>query len=1393
MRPFIYFLVCALFVVFLPTSSAANFTNRFEQLSIEQGLSQNTVTAIVQDSQGFLWFGTREGLNRFDGYRFKTFRHEPELPGSISDNYIWSLFEDEQGVLWIGTANGGLNRYDRNTERFEHFSLNPEQPDSLSDKGVRSIYQDSAGTLWIGTNEGGLNRFDAQAGSFQHWQHQPDDVDSISDNRVYAMVEGTRGQLWLATAKGINRFDIKRQHFTRFTHDPRDSNSLAHDRVRSLVKDERGRLWFGTDGGGLHRFDTKTESFERFAHIPGDNSSLGNDFINALYQENADTLWVGTWGGGLNRFDIATGRFSRYENDPSNSNSLSANLVYSLYKDNKGVLWVGTSGGGVNKFDTRTANFGHVRHERTEQGSLSENNVRALLQDSKGTLWVGTRGGGLNRLDKGSDNFIHYNHVPGDSNSLSNGQIYTLFEDSLGFIWVGTAAGLNRFDSNTGRFTLYAKTNGQNSISDNRIKHIIEDGPGILWIATHGGGLNRFDSNTGRFEVFRHQRHQPGSLSHDIVTRLLIDGKGVLWVATLGGGLNRFDRNTRLFEHFRHDPNEVASLSHDRVFTLHEDVNGNLWAGTARGLNKLLVAQNRFKRFLPKDGLAGDVVLAILEDNRGHLWVSGNNGLSRLNNIKQTFRTFDANDGLQSNEFNLNAAFKTPEGELLFGGINGFNRFSPESIVEDTVLPPVHITGFLLSNKPVPVNIESKDNTAFTLEKAINALDELKLTHKQTLVTFEFAALDYANPLKNRYAYRLEGYDEDWIATDASRRFATYTRLDPGQYVFHVKASNKDGYWNEQGKRLAVLVLPPWYKTWQAYIAYVLLVVGSIVLFFRYRTRALVKRAEQLEKKVKQRTETINQLMEQKHRMFANVSHEFKTPLTLILNPIESMAKDPAAAPFARKLSMIRRNGQRLLRMVEQLLELSKLENRPSEQQFNYYSLADTLGSLLTSYQPLMDSKQLTLHHETYKDVVLHLTTDSLEMILSNLISNAVKYTPTGGRIVVMVKADDKKVLVAVSDSGIGIDLKDQEIIFNRFTRANESHDEAIPGAGIGLALVKELVEVNRGSIGLVSQPGKGSTFTVTLPICKERDMPLASFQGTATQAILDMQRDESMPVLSEVEAAKVPAGNPKAATVLVIDDNTDMLQLLDDTLKGHYQCVCAAGGEKGLALAKELLPDVVISDLMMPDISGFDVLKQLKQSSLTDHIPVILLTAKGDTQSRIKGWSEKADEYLNKPFNPDELLSRIENLLAIRSLLRKRYHQSIEPDQNNNDKLKAQSKLSEPEHPTGEQSTVGVNQVFFDKVYLVLEKYYAEESLDVSFLADQLAMSQRQLGRKMKAVLDYTPTELIRIFRLKKAAELLKQGEAPSTVAHKVGFSSHSYFSQCFKAQFDCLPSSYR
>ncbi len=1428
----IFSLMVVLFSLFYAQSAQSSGpATRFEHLSPELGLSRATVYSILQDRQGFLWFASQDGLYRYDGYNFKVFRHNPQDPHSISGNLVQTLVEDSKGRIWIGTRHSGLNRFDAKLERFVRYNHDDTDPNSLSNDGAWAIVEDSQNRLWIGTRGGGLNLFNETTGKFKHFRHDDNDPNSLTHDRVLTLLEDSQGDLWVGTGNGLDRLPnlasygtngTKKAHFIHYKHQPNNPNSLTDNRIRTLVEDKNGSIWVGTRKG-LNRFDAtntntnKTGQFHQFKHLAitedpaAAAQNLSNNYIRVLFEDSTGTLWVGTNGGGLNRYNAQQQNFTHFTNHEADANSISDNSIWSMHEDNRGIIWIGTYKGGVNKLNSKQNQFNHFKHQPSDPNSLSHSSVYAIVKDRNNDVWLGTSEG-LNHYNHITGAFKRYFHQPLNPHSLGHDLVLSLLEDSEGTLWAGTfEGGLNRYDPDKKHFIRYKSSQTANSISGNSISTLFEDATNNLWVGTYGSGLNRYNRQTRQFEHFKNNKDNPHSLSNDTIRAIFEDSKGRLWLGT-NDGLNLFDRQTGRFVAYKYHRNDQHSLSNNRVYTIVEDDKGHLWLGThGGGLNKLNTQTMQFSQFRESDGLSNDIIYGIARDPKGLLWVSTDNGLSRFDPDKISFKNYDFNDGLQGNGFNQRAYFKAKDGEFFFGGSNGFNRFYPQNISDDPHRPTVVLTDFLVANQSVAINPDStndhnasddnasddnannKSNPAsFKLPQSIDSLEHLTLSYQQNLITFEFAALHFVNQMKNQFAYQLLGQDPNWITTDAKNRRATYSNLAPGLYTLRIKASNKDGYWNEEGKTLSIEVLPPWWRSTLAYVLYIVSILASSYSFYHYRTRSLILRAKELERSIEERTATVKQLMEQKDRMFANISHEFKTPLTLILNPMDAINASQNKQTIMDKVSMMKRNGHRLLRLVEQLLELSKIKsgNVDDQQQWQYYSLAQTLNVLLTSFQPLFDSNQIKVNHAKFDDVILHLKPDSLELMLTNLISNAVKYNSANGTITIDVQRRDTMVKIIVEDTGIGIDETNQALVFNRFTRAIEQHGKNIPGAGIGLALVKELALINGGQVELASTVGHGSTFTVTLPIdtsgavaIKNMD-ELPDTTKMEIQSFADDQASESAIQPNTSPDANEPHNNKPQ--LLVIDDNIDMLKLLDDTLNPHYHCIFADNGTQGVLMAKEHLPDLVLSDVMMPCISGFEVLNQLKTDEMTSHIPVILLTAKGDVQSRIKGWENKADEYLEKPFNAAEMLARIDNLLSIRQLLSHRFQQKFSRSNNQT--------VTEQQPDAGisseEEQIDKLTQKFCAKFDDVLNHHYKDEDLDVSILASAMAMSRRQLSRKIKSMLDMTLTEAIRAYRLKKAIELLKEGITPSLVAHEVGFSSHSYFSQCFKAHFGCAPS---
>ena len=821
---------------------------RFGRLASEDGLSSNQTYNIVQDNHGFMWFATADGLNRYDGASVKVYRHNPDDPSSLGHNFIRSLVVDQSGVLWIGTWGGGLNQYDREKDAFIRYQHDPDDPSSLSNNAARTVYIDRDGTVWVGTH-GGLNKLDRETKQFTHYQHDPDDSYSLSHDFVWSILEDSDGVLWVGSEKGLNRFDPKTQQFFRYQHDPADPASLSHNTVRSIYEDRSGILWLATRRG-LCKFNRDRTQFTQYLHDTNDFQTLSHNLVTGAYEDRAGRFWVSTWGGGLNRFDRETRTFVHYRHDPADPYSMTTDAVIHVYEAQDGIIWLATTGG-ITILDGGGKPFQHYRTVSADANSLNHNEVRALHAGRAGIVWVGTGGGGLNKFDRQTETFTHYRHDPVDPNSLSNDTVRAIYEDRMGQIWVGTSqSGLDKFDPAAERFTNY-RHNPANprSISKGSIMGITEDRIGTLWIVTWGGGLNAFDRDSEQFTRYQHDPADPHTLSHNTAVTVLEDRAGVLWIGTVRG-LNKFDRETKTFTRYQHVSAEPQSLVHNAVTCICEDRTGILWVGTMGGLDKFDRKNEQFTHYTTANGLPSDIIYGILEDEQKRLWLSTANGLSRFDPGTESFRNYDVSDGLQSNTFlNTTSYSKSRSGEMFFGGSNGFNAFYPDQIVDTPHPAPVLITDFQLANKPVPIGADS------VLQKSILETDNLVLSHRDRVFSFELAVLNYRAPKQNRYRYRLEGFEEAWSEVDRTRRFVTYTNLNPGQYVFRAIGANNDGIWNEEGASIRITVIPPWWETMWFRFSMVLVVIGLIAAGFRWRISAINARRRELEDQVQRMTQ----------------------------------------------------------------------------------------------------------------------------------------------------------------------------------------------------------------------------------------------------------------------------------------------------------------------------------------------------------------------------------------------------------------------------------------------------------------------------------------------------------------------------------------------------------
>ncbi|MCW8875607.1 MAG: triple tyrosine motif-containing protein [Kangiellaceae bacterium] len=815
---------------------------RFDHYSLNQGLSQGTVTCMLQDRQGFIWIGTQDGLNRFDGYSFKVFSHDSEDDSTLSSSFIDALYEDSNGILWVGTSKG-LNRFDRKQEVFTHYKLAEEKREYIGSQFVKELYPGPGNNILVATL-GGLFSFDPVSKSTKHFVHDAENPESIVSNKVYAMLSDKPNQFWVGTEQGLERLDYSNGSFKRFQYNLKNKQHLGKLNVTALAQDKSGRIWIGTYNTGLYRLNPKSGEVKRFRHSADNTSSLGHNRVRSLLVSEAGEIWVGTRGG-INLYSEKNDNFSHYRHDPAIQSSLNNDNVWSMAEDSNGGIWFGTSDG-VSRFDPRTRLFGHHHKTSSLNHTLSHKVVRSLHKAEDGIIWIGVDNG-LNRYDPVSGEYQHFIHDPNDANSISRGMVMSILVDSKGRTWAGTYdGGLNLYIPKSGTFKRFAHDpNSINSISSDRVYSIKEGRGGGIWVGTVNG-LNLFNPETGAFKRFQHDPLDPYSISDNGVYATYLAETDreepdygeteYLWVATRNGGLNRLNLGSYQFERFTHDANNKNSISHNRLFALYIDPQGVVWSATKSGLSKHIPNSGIFTSYGKKHGLANDTVYAVAGDEQGDIWVSTNRGLARFDPKAETFKNYDESQGVQSNEFNNGAFFRAKDGELFFGGINGFNRFYPSNIQPDTSPPKLAITELLLFNK-VPELMRL--NSQSPLYSPINEMRNLSLGYRDYVFSFEFSGLHFSNPLLNRYRYRLEGFDNDWIETDAMNRRATYTNLPSGSYTFHVKASNADGIWSPLSKRISVEVQPAPWKTWWAYSLYLLIMVIILGSFIRVKLQQL--------------------------------------------------------------------------------------------------------------------------------------------------------------------------------------------------------------------------------------------------------------------------------------------------------------------------------------------------------------------------------------------------------------------------------------------------------------------------------------------------------------------------------------------------------------------------
>lgn len=1367
----------------------------FQHISTKDGLSQSDVNTIYQDKLGFMWFGTHDGINKYDGYEFTVYNLDDNNPDSINSNLIFDIAADDEGNLWIGTTGNGLNFFNVTTGKFTQYTHDKNNPKSISSNHITRVFIDSKKRLWIG-NRNGLDRLDLNTGvsdeiEFEHFNSEiSTPIPKYDGSFISAIYEDKKGGLFVGGKVGLYKLrkDGKgKDFFANVT----DEIGLPKTTIRSIAEDATGRLFIAT-GRGLYYQTLDVESgFERF-HKGG---------FGTILIDKDNHIWAGS-DRGLFYFENFTDDkppvfLKQFQYDSKDPSSLSKNIVRSLFMDDTGIIWIGTNGGGINIFDPKRKQFKNIRNT-SDPNSLSYDKIRSIFEDSNGTLWIGTEGGGLNMLKKANDNgsyksFKHFNSLK---------KIFAISETNIGGkqnLMIGSEGFPGLYFLDISNPENISEKNLAGTDLNNGVFSLLSDSNENIWIGTYNSGIHRWikTDTIGKFkkQSFGHYPGKANSISSNIIRNILEDSQGNIWLAT-GDGLSVLSAKERYkkrpkFKAYKHDPANTKSISHNYVLSLYESSSGVVWAGTfGGGLNKFIPGTDEqpatFEHYSSLDGLPNNVIKGILEDSKQNLWLSTNKGLSSFDPEKKTFKNYNSSDGLQDNEFQELACLKRPDGEMLFGGINGFNAFYPDEIQENKYPAKTVITDLLISNKSVEIGEEI--NGKVVLEKNISKSKEIELNYGNTNFSFEFAALHYAAPSKNQYAYKLEGFDTEWTETTAKKRYATYTNLKPGDYVFKVKASNNDGIWNSEPTILNIHIIPPWYRTNFAYVCYGLLFMGMLWLFWRYTfIRTSEKHQLELESVERERSEELQRM---KLEFFTNISHEFRTPLTLIKGPLEYVQKNVSTLDqksLKEQLALMQKNTNYLLRLVTQLLDFRKITQGKMRLVMRHGDIVSFIREVAEPFQFMAHKQSIDFELDAVSDTLITwFDHEALEKIMNNLLSNAFKFTQAGGQIKVKISEDivdgKNEVVIKVKDSGIGMPKAKMAKIFERFNSAKEGEKNRRinpEGIGIGLSFTKNLVELHQGVIEVFSKPERGTKFVVRLPVDKE------AYTNIDEISCKDVSDNDFLVRSSETESFAIGFNDdlidegmsktrPKLPVLLVVDDNPDIRTFISKVLGKTYTVYQAENGKKGLEKAKEVMPNIVICDIVMPIMDGIEFSRIMKSQPETSHIPIIILTAKSSQESELQSLELGVDEYLRKPFDFELLKLKLSNIIKRREHLRKRFNKKI---------------TVQP----SEIAVTSMDEKFLIQAIAIVEKHMMNTDFNVEMLVKEMGLSRSTLYLKFKELTGLSSSEFIRSVRLKRAVQFFNQSDySVKEIMYKTGFSTASYFSKCFKKQFGVVPSEY-
>ena len=1341
-------IVICLFLLSIGTNSAFSEVPEqinFSYISINEGLSQSTVFSIDQDKQGNMWFATYDGVNKYDGYSFTVYQHNEDDPNSIANDISRIVKTDSQGRVWIGTRDG-LSCYNEEKDKFYNF-IYEKKGKRLQVNGIAEI---SPEQLLVSTQEG-LTMFDIKASKFV------DDFFSTAMHNIVASTLYRHGDIiYIGTpTDGLYSYSISRKNLEKVFP------ILDTKQIQAILQQSPTRIWVATEGSGLFLINPKTKEIKTYLHSPSNPKSISSNYIRSLALDSQNRLWIGTFND-LNIYHEGSDSFISYSSSPVESGSLSQRSVRSIFMDSQGGMWLGTYFGGLNYYHPIRNRFKNIRRI-PYKNSLSDNVVSCIVEDKNKNLWIGTNDGGLNLYNPNTQLFTHYAlHEKEREKGIGSNNIKAVYVDEQkSLVYIGThAGGLTVLHRNSGRMESFNQSNSQ--LVNENVYAILPNGEGNFLLGTLSALVN-FNPEKRTFTTIEKEKDGTPFTSQRITT-LFRDSRKRLWI---GGeeGVSVF-----LQQGLEIEKAAILPLSPvTKMFTncIYEAANGIIWVGTREGFYCFNEKEKLIKRYTTSNGLPNNVVYGILEDAFGRIWLSTNRGISCFNPETEKFRNFTESDGLQSNQFNTASYCRTSSGQMYFGGINGITTFRPELLLDNPYTPPVVITKLQLFNK----NVRPDDETGI-LTKNISKTESIVLKSWQTAFSLEFVVSNYISGQHNTFAYKLEGYDKEWYyLTD--KRTVSYSNLPQGDYHFLVKAANSDGKWNTTPTMLKITVLPVWYKTWWAITLFLAAFIGFITFVFRFFwMRKSMEAKLEMERRDKEHQEEINQM---KMRFFINISHELRTPLTLILAPLQEIINKISDRWTRNQLEYIQRNANRLLHLVNQLMDYRRAELGVFELKAKKGNAHQLIQDNFLFYDKLARHKKITYTlHSELEDKEVVFDPNYLELIVNNLLSNAFKYTESGQSITVTLKIENDWLLLQVSDTGVGIPLNKQGKIFERFYQIENEH----VGSGIGLSLVQRLVELHHGRIELDSEEGKGSTFSVFLPqdinTYKSSELASADNKDEEEQVYSTNAKEMYFIDTEKVENEVTESGDKKRGTILIVEDNNEIRNYLSHGLTELFNTLEAGNGEEALEKLKNNEVDIIVTDIMMPVMDGIKLCKNVKQNIRTCHIPVIILSAKGETKDQMEGLQMGADDYIPKPFSLTILTAKIQNMMRTRRRMLERYSKSLEV---------------EPEKITFN----AMDEALLKRAVAIVEKNMDNIEFSTDEFAREMNMSRSNLHLKLKAITGESTIDFIRKIRFNEASKLLKDGRyTVAEVSTMVGFNTPSYFATSFKKYFGCLPTEY-